>query len=112
MLNSSSGWRPLGTGGAISGIDRDERVQLRGRWCGHPDRNWAEAFKWAQLQKRGVEYVKTRDFESLADTFSDVRENVRQLGQMLAETSEQLGSDRAPGAELGADLPQLVAQIR
>jgi hypothetical protein len=35
------------------------------------------SYKWAELQKRGVEYVKTRDFEKLADAKRAAAERVR-----------------------------------
>lgn len=42
-----------------------------------------ESFKWAQLQKRGIEYVKDRDFEELAH-------------------AKRAAADRSAAAELGA----------
>ena len=63
-----------------------------------------ESFKWAQLQKRGVEYVKTRDFESLADTRRRAGERAA-AGPDAGRDLGAAGPDRAPGAELGAVAP-------
>ena len=60
-----------------------------------------ESFKWAQLQKRGVEYVKTRDFESLADTRRRAGERAA-AGPNAGADSGAPGPDRTPGAGSGA----------
>ena len=63
-----------------------------------------EGYKWAKLQLKGVEYVKNRDFEDLA--------NARRLaGERAAngpDAGRDLGAagpDGTPGAELGAVAP-------
>lgn len=60
-----------------------------------------EGYKWAKLQIRGIEYVKDRDFEELA--------NARRLAAERAGTGPDAGrdlgaagTDREAGAELGA----------
>jgi hypothetical protein len=60
-----------------------------------------ESFKWAQLQKRGIEYVKVRDFEQLADTRRRAGERA---AAQLADGADRaaLGRDSGPGAELGS----------
>lgn len=49
-----------------------------------------ESFKWAQLQKRGIEYVKDRDFEDLTNTR-------RLAGQRAADTASARPEQPAPG---------------
>lgn len=60
-----------------------------------------ESFKWAQLQKRGIEYVKDRDFAALADARRRAAERAS-AGPDAGRDVGAPGQDRTPGAELGA----------
>lgn len=63
-----------------------------------------ESFKWAKLQQRGIEYVKDRDFEALADTRRRAAERAG-AGPDAGRDLPAAGSDSTPGAELGAVAP-------
>ena len=60
-----------------------------------------EGYKWAKLQLKGVEYVKNRDFEELADAKRRAGERAG-VGPNAGRDLGEAGPDRAPGAELGA----------
>lgn len=60
-----------------------------------------ESFKWAQLQKRGIEYVKDRDFAALADARASARERAA-AGPDAGRDLGEAGLDSAPGPKLGA----------
>ena len=66
-----------------------------------------DSFKWAQLQKRGIEYVKDRDFEELADARRSAAQRVadtasagrqQQSPGRDSETSERVDSAAGPGS--------------
>ena len=63
-----------------------------------------EGYKWAKLQLKGVEYVKDRDFEELADTRRRAAERAG-AGPDAGRNLPAAGPDRTPGAELGAVAP-------
>lgn len=60
-----------------------------------------EGYKWAKLQLKGVEYVKNRDFEELADTKRRAADRAT-AGPDAGRDQRPAGLDSAPSAELGA----------
>ncbi len=63
-----------------------------------------EGYKWAKLQLKGVEYVKDRDFEELANARRRAAERAG-AGPDAGRNLGEAGPDRTPGAELGAVAP-------
>ena len=63
-----------------------------------------DGYKWAKLQLKGVEYVKDRDFEELANARRRATERTG-AGPDAGADQRQVGPDRTPGAELGAVAP-------
>lgn len=60
-----------------------------------------ESYKWKQLQTRGIEYVKDRDFEELANARRLAGERIADTGGARPEQPEARPGDQ-PGQELGA----------
>lgn len=60
-----------------------------------------EGYKWAKLQLKGVEYVKDRDFEELANARRRAAERAG-AGPDARRDFGAAGRDSAPSAELGA----------
>ena len=58
-----------------------------------------ESFKWAQLQKRGIEYVKDRDYEALADARRLASERVADTAS-VGQEQRALGLDSEAGARV------------
>lgn len=63
-----------------------------------------DSYKWAQLQKRGVEYEQARDFAALADAKRRAGERAA-AGPDAGADSGAPGPDRTPGAGSGAVAP-------
>jgi hypothetical protein len=88
----------IATTGTLNGFSFEvEGVSFTGSKLG-------ESFKWAQLQKRGVQYEQIRDFEELANAKRAAAERAG-TGSDADTDQRQVGSDGTSGAELGATAP-------